>query len=103
VSAVSPTVLVVGAGGREHALAHTLARSADVVVAPGNPGMPGTSPEGHAITVSSSPPSEIDADLVVIGPEAPLVDGLADRLRAQGKSVVGPGPTAPGSRGRRPS
>ena len=90
-SAVSPTVLVVGAGGREHALAHTLARSADVVVAPGNPGMPGTSPEGHAITVSSSPPSEIDADLVVIGPEAPLVDGLADRLRAQGKSVVGPG------------
>jgi phosphoribosylamine--glycine ligase len=82
---------VVGAGGREHALAHTLARSADVVVAPGNPGMPGTSPEGHAITVSSSPPSEIDADLVVIGPEAPLVDGLADRLRAQGKSVVGPG------------
>jgi phosphoribosylamine--glycine ligase len=91
VSAVSPTVLVVGAGGREHALAHTLARSADVVVAPGNPGMPGTSPEGHAITVSSSPPSEIDADLVVIGPEAPLVDGLADRLRAQGKSVVGPG------------
>ena len=90
-SAVSPTVLVVGAGGREHALAHTLARSADVVVAPGNPGMPGTSPEGHAITVSSSPPSEIDADLVVIGPAAPLVDGRADRLRAPGQCVGGPG------------
>jgi len=93
---------VVGAGGREHALAHTLARSADVVVAPGNPGMPGTSPEGHAITVSSSPPSEIDADLVVIGPEAPWSTGWPT-APAQGKSVVGPGPTAPGSRGRRPS
>jgi phosphoribosylamine--glycine ligase len=85
------TVCVVGSGGREHALALTLARSADVVVTPGNPGMPGVSAEGHRVTVSPAPPEEIDADLVVIGPEAPLVDGLADRLRARGRLVLGPG------------
>lgn len=76
-------VCVVGSGGREHALAHVLARTASsVVVTPGNPGIPGSVP---------TPPEEIDADLFVIGPEAPLVDGLADRLRAQGKLVFGPG------------
>lgn len=76
-------VVVVGSGGREHALAHVLARHAtDVIVTPGNPGIPGSSPV---------PSDELDADLFVIGPEAPLVDGLADRLRAQGKLVFGPG------------
>lgn len=83
--------LVVGSGAREHALATVLARTADVVVAPGNPGMAARSSEGHDITTSAAPPEEIDADLVVIGPEAPLVDGLADRLRARGAAVVGPG------------
>jgi phosphoribosylamine--glycine ligase len=78
-------VCVVGSGGREHALAHVLARSADVVVTPGNPGM------AAPIQVTSAPADEIDADLVVIGPEAPLVDGLADRLRADGRAVMGPG------------
>jgi phosphoribosylamine--glycine ligase len=81
----------VGSGGREHALATVLARSADVVVTPGNPGMPATTAEGHRIIVTGAPPEEIDADLVVIGPEGPLVDGLADRLRARGTPVVGPG------------
>ncbi len=75
-------VCVVGSGGREHALAAVLARSAEVVVTPGNPGIPGS---------IATPPEEIDADLFVIGPEAPLVDGLADRLRAQGGLVFGPG------------
>ena len=76
-------VCVVGSGGREHALAHVLALSADeVVVTPGNPGIPGSTPV---------PPEEINADLFVIGPEAPLVDGLADRLRARGDLVFGPG------------
>ncbi len=75
-------VCVVGSGGREHALAATLARSAEVVVSKGNPGIPGSTPE---------PPEEIDADLYVIGPEQPLVEGLADRLRAQGRLVFGPG------------
>ncbi|MDP9403985.1 MAG: phosphoribosylamine--glycine ligase [Actinomycetota bacterium] len=58
-------VCVVGTGGREHALRHVLARTSEVV--------------------------EEDADLYVIGPEAPLVEGLADRLRAEGKLVFGPG------------
>ena len=75
-------VCVVGSGGREHALAHVLARTATVVVTPGNACIPGSVP---------APPEEIDADLFVIGPEAPLVDGLADRLRARGRRVFGPG------------
>jgi phosphoribosylamine--glycine ligase len=87
----SVTVVIVGSGGREHALARTLARSEDVVVTPGNPGMPGRSDEGHRITVSDLPPDQLEGGLVVIGPEAPLVDGLADRLRAAGRRVVGPG------------
>lgn len=75
-------VCVVGSGGREHALAAVLARTADVVVTPGNPGIPGS---------TDAPPEEVGADLVVIGPEVPLVDGLADRLRADGHLVFGPG------------
>src|SRR6188472_931702 len=75
-------VCVVGGGGREHALAHVLARSAEVVVTPGNPGIPGS---------VSDESESIDADLYVIGPEAPLVAGLADRLRARGRLVFGPG------------
>lgn len=75
-------VCVVGGGGREHALAHVLGRTADVVVTPGNPAIPGS---------VATPPDEVEADLFVVGPEAPLVDGLADRLRAQGKAVFGPG------------
>ncbi|MFP3902504.1 MAG: phosphoribosylamine--glycine ligase [Acidimicrobiia bacterium] len=73
---------VVGSGGREHALAHVLSRTAEVVVTPGNPGIPGSVP---------TPATEVDADLYVIGPEAPLVAGLADDLRAAGRLVYGPG------------
>jgi len=78
-------VCVVGSGGREHALAHTLARTADVVVTPGNPGM------AAPITVTDAPVEEVEADLYVVGPEAPLVDGLADSLRSAGRAVMGPG------------
>ena len=84
-------VCVVGSGGREHALARVLGRTADVVATPGNPGITGTTPEGHTLRSVDTPPEEVDADLYVIGPEAPLVDGLADRLRAAGKLVFGPG------------
>lgn len=75
-------VCVVGSGGREHALAHVLARTAEVVVTPGNPGIPGSTPV---------PATDVEADLYVIGPEVPLVAGLADELRAGGKLVYGPG------------
>lgn len=75
-------VVVVGSGGREHALAATLGRTCDVVVTPGNPGISNSVPDD---------PETIEADLYVIGPEQPLVDGLADRLRAAGKLVFGPG------------
>ncbi len=84
-------VCLVGSGAREHALAAVLARSADVVATPGNPGIEGRSQEGHSLSSSPAPALEIEADLYVIGPEAPLVDGLADRLRAGGKKVFGPG------------
>ena len=53
-----------------------------MVVTPGSPGIPGSVPDE---------PESIDADLYVIGPEAPLVDGLADRLRGEGRLVFGPG------------
>jgi phosphoribosylamine---glycine ligase len=78
-------VCVIGSGGREHALAHALTRSADVVVTPGNPGM------AAPIQVTDDPVEEVEADLYVVGPEAPLVDGLADRLRSSGRAVLGPG------------
>jgi phosphoribosylamine--glycine ligase len=59
-----------------------LGRHHEVVVTPGNPGIPGS---------VATPATEIDADLYVIGPEAPLVAGLADELRAAGRLVFGPG------------
>ncbi len=78
-------VVVVGSGAREHALAWGLAKSAEVVVTPGNDGM-----VAHGLTCTPRPATELEADLFVIGPELPLVDGLADQLRAQGKLVLGP-------------
>ncbi len=79
-------VCVVGSGGREHALALALARTADVAVCPGNGGM-----AALGVTCVADPPESIPADLFVIGPEEPLVRGLADRLRAAGRLVFGPG------------
>lgn len=75
-----------GSGAREHALAWALAKSADVIVTPGSDGM-----AAQGLTCVATPATELDADLFVIGPEQPLVDGLADALRDQGKIVVGPG------------
>lgn len=79
-------VCVVGGGGREHALAMAMGRTADVVVAPGNAGM-----AALGVECLAARPEEIEADLYVIGPEQPLVDGMADRLRAAGRLVFGPG------------
>jgi phosphoribosylamine--glycine ligase len=80
------TCVVVGSGAREHALAWAIAKSASVVVTPGNAGI-----SAHGITCVLTPATDLEADLFVIGPEQPLVQGLADALRAQGKAVVGPG------------
>jgi phosphoribosylamine---glycine ligase len=94
-------VLVVGSGGREHALAWSLSRS-DAVdelhAAPGNPGIAALAhchparADDHAALVSLA--RELRIDLVVVGPEAPLVAGLADELRRRGVSVFGPGAAA---------
>ena len=90
-------VLVVGTGGREHALALSLALDPSVTevhAAPGNPGI------GEVATLHDVDPMDgdsvaelaarIGADLVVVGPEAPLVAGVADVVRAQGISCFGP-------------
>ncbi|MDQ3461825.1 MAG: phosphoribosylamine--glycine ligase, partial [Actinomycetota bacterium] len=79
-------VVVVGSGGREHALAEVLGRTAEVVVTPGNAMIAGSVPTPVEELVADG-----SVDLVVIGPEQPLVDGLADRLRATGVAVFGPG------------
>ena len=94
-------MLVVGSGGREHALVWALSRSADVSelhAAPGNPGIAGLAhchparADDHAAVVSLA--RELRIDLVVVGPEAPLVAGLADELRHRGIAVFGPSAAA---------
>jgi phosphoribosylamine--glycine ligase len=80
------TCVVVGSGGREHALAWALSANARVTVTPGSAGI-----AAHGIDCVEEPATQLEADLFVIGPEQPLVEGLADELRAQGKLVVGPG------------
>jgi phosphoribosylamine---glycine ligase len=91
-------VLVIGSGGREHALARSLARDRDVAqlhAAPGNPGI-GEIAELHDVAATdpasvTALATKIAADLVVIGPEAPLVAGAVDALREAGISAFGPG------------
>ncbi len=90
-------ILVVGSGGREHALTWKLAQSdlvSEIVSAPGNPGMAkhGELADVAAEDIEGLVPlaNDIDADLVIVGPEAPLVLGLADQLRARGIPTFGP-------------
>jgi phosphoribosylamine---glycine ligase len=86
-------VLVVGSGGREHALTRTLARGAtapEVLAIPGNAGIARDGveclPAGDVVAAAK----ERDVDLVVVGPEAPLVEGLVDDLTAAGIAAFGP-------------
>jgi phosphoribosylamine--glycine ligase len=90
-------ILVLGSGGREHALVWKLAQSHGVSMfsAPGNPGM---AQLGECIPVADTTPESflsvaehIGADLTVVGPEAPLVAGVADLFRSKGRLIVGPG------------
>jgi phosphoribosylamine--glycine ligase len=89
--------LVIGSGGREHALALALSLDpgvSEVHAAPGNPGIGAVATlhdvdpmDGAAVAALAS---TLDIDLVVVGPEAPLVAGVADPVRAQGIAVYGP-------------
>ena len=91
------TVLVVGSGGREHALCIGLANSPSVEAVHCSPGNAGTSMVATNHEVSTSDIEgmvalalEVAADLVVVGPEAPLVNGLADSLREADVACFGP-------------
>ena len=90
-------VLIIGGGGREHALAWRLAQSPEVervFAAPGNPGIARVAaclPVGDASPVAYLRLAEsVDADLTVVGPEAPLVAGVVDVFRASGRPIFGP-------------
>jgi phosphoribosylamine--glycine ligase len=90
-------VLVLGGGGREHALAWRLAQDpevSDLVCAPGNPGMAAVA---RCLPADLASPDDVLAlagreriDLTVVGPEAPLERGLADLFRRAGRPIVGP-------------
>jgi len=94
-------VLLIGSGGREHALAWKLAQAPGLVAlhaAPGNPGIarlgdchPVRAEDGEALLGLAR---SLGVDLAVIGPEAPLVAGVADELRRNGIAVFGPGRSA---------
>jgi len=94
-------VLLVGSGGREHALAWKLSAADELTelhAAPGNPGIaqlgachPVRAEDGEGLLALAR---ALDTDLVVIGPEAPLVAGVADELRHAGMAVFGPSAAA---------
>jgi phosphoribosylamine--glycine ligase len=94
-------VLLIGSGGREHALAWKIAQSPlleELYAAPGNPGIAehatlvDVTVEDHAAVVTFCKAKSID--FVIVGPEAPLVAGLADVLRAEGIATFGPSAAA---------
>lgn len=94
-------ILLLGSGAREHALARALASdpaTTELVVAPGNPGTAAIatniSADAHDPDAVVALAQQMGAELVVIGPEAPLVAGVADAVRAAGIPCFGPGAEA---------
>jgi phosphoribosylamine--glycine ligase len=94
-------VLVIGSGGREHALAWRLARSPsvdEVISAPGNPGMAELGPtvplKVDDLGGLADLATERNVDLTVVGPEVPLVEGIADVFAERGRRVFGPSKAA---------
>ncbi|KTW01386.1 phosphoribosylamine--glycine ligase [Sphingomonas yabuuchiae] len=94
-------VLLLGSGGREHALAWKLAQSNGLDTLYAAPGNPGIAAHASCVALNATDHAAVVAfvkdhaiGLVVVGPEAPLVDGLADSLRAEGIPVFGPSKAA---------
>jgi len=94
-------ILLVGSGGREHALAWKIAQSPLVEHLWAAPGNPGIAKHARCLDLTLDDADGLagfatghDVDLVVVGPEMPLVAGLADRLRERGLAVFGPGARA---------
>ena len=90
-------ILLLGGGGREHALAWKLAQSPRLSTLYAAPGNPGIAQHAQLVDLDATDHRAVldfctrhSIDLVVIGPEAPLVDGLADNLRTMGVPVFGP-------------
>jgi phosphoribosylamine---glycine ligase len=90
-------ILLIGGGGREHALAWKLAQSLSCMRLFASPGNPGIARHADLVALDLADHAAVVAfcvteaiDLVVVGPEAPLVDGIADSLRAGGIAVFGP-------------
>ena len=94
-------ILLIGSGGREHALAWKLGQSARLERLYASPGNPGIAKHGELVSIDPMDHAAVlgfardhRIDLVVIGPEQPLVDGLADALTAGGVAVFGPSAAA---------
>ena len=94
-------VLLIGSGGREHALAVGLVADPSVDFLAAAPGNPGIARVAQLHDVTATDPAavaalavEVAADLVVVGPEAPLVAGVADAVRAKGIACFGPSAAA---------
>lgn len=94
-------VLLIGSGGREHALAWKIAQSPWLTTLYAAPGNPGIAEHAELVPIGGDDHEAIlafcrghDIEFVVVGPEAPLVAGLADQLRAEGFAVFGPSAAA---------